>query len=128
VDQQNFHWFLPGPNGANVPTHRDLIVDADYDKTFIPPFGFSDGRFPYESGFLPGDATTPASLANNFRVAIAANTGGHTFTWLVPAKIYFDQHPEYFALIGGKRTAAGNQLCTSNPEVKQLILAPTFPI
>ena len=118
----SIRWFLPGPQGAHVPRHRDLVVDRDYALTFEPAFGFSDGRFAYEPGFLPGDATTPASLANNFRVAIAANTGGHTFTWLVPGEKYFAEHPEYFALLGGERTAAGNHLCTSNKDVQRIIL------
>ncbi len=40
----------------------------------------------------------------------------HTFDRLVPAKSYFESHPEYFSLVNGKRIANG-QLCLSNPEV-----------
>ena len=35
---------------------------------------------------------------------------------------YFKDHPEYFALIDGKRTGEGNNLCTSNPDVKRLLV------
>jgi hypothetical protein len=43
----------------------------------------------------------------------------HTFHRLIPWETYFEKHPEYFALVNGKRTI--DQLCTSNPEVRDLI-------
>lgn len=43
----------------------------------------------------------------------------HTFHRLVPREAYFKEHPEYFALVNGKRTP--DQVCTSNPEVKKII-------
>ncbi len=39
----------------------------------------------------------------------------HTFNRLVPWETYFDQHPEYFALMGSKRII--DQLCLTNPHV-----------
>ena len=45
--------------------------------------------------------------------------GGHlTFAQAMPAKTTFDKHPEYFALIDGKRVK-GQQYCISNPEVRR---------
>ncbi|MCE5345298.1 MAG: DUF4838 domain-containing protein [Bacteroidales bacterium] len=47
----------------------------------------------------------------------------HTFYTLMPPEKYYPDHPEYFAMVNGKRTvipenkADGNQLCTSNPAV-----------
>ena len=43
---------------------------------------------------------------------------GHNFTSTVPPAKYFDTHPEYYALVKGKRTTT--QLCTSNPDVVRL--------
>ncbi|PYV41199.1 MAG: hypothetical protein DMG06_17875, partial [Acidobacteria bacterium] len=44
--------------------------------------------------------------------------GGHTyFTWVPPEK-YFQEHPEYFSLIGGKRVA--KSLCISNVDVAKV--------
>ncbi len=40
----------------------------------------------------------------------------HTFDDLVPPQKYYKQHPEYFALVGGRRLMDG-QLCLSNPEL-----------
>ena len=41
----------------------------------------------------------------------------HTFDTLVPAAQYFDEHPEYYAMIDGKRRREETQLCLTNPEV-----------
>lgn len=41
----------------------------------------------------------------------------HTFHRLVPPRKLFEAHPEYFALVGGKRGWEQAQLCLSNPEV-----------
>lgn len=44
----------------------------------------------------------------------------HTFHKLVPPDVYFEQHPEYYSLVNGKRIRDG-QLCLSNPELIQLL-------
>jgi hypothetical protein len=43
----------------------------------------------------------------------------HTFDKLVPASMYFKEHPAYFALVDGKRKES--QLCLSNPEVFKIL-------
>lgn len=51
----------------------------------------------------------------------------HTFSQLLPAETYFEEHPEYFALVDGQRRgmqADGHlhaQLCLSNPEVLRIV-------
>lgn len=44
----------------------------------------------------------------------------HSFAGLVPLDKYFKDHPEYFSMIDGKRTADHTQLCMSNPEVLKI--------
>ena len=44
----------------------------------------------------------------------------HTFNRLVPWETFFEQHPEYFALMGGKRII--DQLCLTNPDVFDLTI------
>ncbi len=44
----------------------------------------------------------------------------HAFNKLVPPEKYFSKHPEYFALVGGRRLMDG-QLCLSNPEVIKVL-------
>lgn len=121
-------WFLPTPQGERVPQSQNISVPDDLSKTFIPAFAYTDGRSTYNteldhpSGILNEPGGTPASLANNYRKAIIITPGGHTYYDAVPADKYFKDHPEYFAMIKGKRTSAGNHLCSSNPDVKRLIL------
>jgi len=45
----------------------------------------------------------------------------HTFDRLVPSSQYFNDHPDYFSLIDGKRTP--RQLCLANPEVVRIATA-----
>ena len=129
-DHCGIRWFLPGPNGELVPKSTDISVPANLDKTFIPAFAFSDGRFPYDYGYLVDGGATPGAVINNFRNSLVATAGGETYYAAVPSGIgphsqsgnYFETNPEYFALINGKRTGAGNHLCSTNPGVKQLLV------
>jgi len=45
----------------------------------------------------------------------------HTFQRLVPSEKYFETHPEYFALVNGRRLKDG-QLCLSNPDLVKLLI------
>ncbi len=45
----------------------------------------------------------------------------HSFSTLIPSRVYYKDHPEYFALIDGKRDPQG-QLCLSNPEVLTVLV------
>ncbi|MBE6368313.1 MAG: DUF4838 domain-containing protein [Lentisphaerae bacterium] len=52
---------------------------------------------------------------------LSISDGGHTtFSKVIPPEL-FDKHPEYFALIDGKRTR-GQQICISNKQVQQRVL------
>lgn len=44
----------------------------------------------------------------------------HTFNELVPPEIYYDEHPEYFAMVDGKRIPT--QLCLTNSDVLQITI------
>lgn len=45
----------------------------------------------------------------------------HTFNKLLPPENYFAGHPEYFALVNGKRVPHG-QLCLTNPDVLEITI------
>ena len=45
--------------------------------------------------------------------------GGHTFEQLLPSKKYFAEHPDYYALVEGKRKPT--QYCLTNPEVLRVV-------
>ncbi len=44
----------------------------------------------------------------------------HTMQKLLPPDEFFDEHPEYFALVGGKRVPRG-QICLTNPDVLRIV-------
>jgi len=123
-------WFLPGPMGERVPRTKDISIPHDLNRKFIPAFVSSSGRYPYGSKGQWLEDITPAAIANNFRVAIKGSYGGQTYYRMLPSGVgqysqsgnYFATNPEYFALIDGERTGEGNHLCSSNPEVKKILL------
>ena len=62
---------------------------------------------------------------------IVIESGHHNFDYWIPGKKYHRDHPEFFAEINGKRIDAGQQkselllseqLCTTNPELRQEIV------
>ncbi|MEO1999074.1 MAG: DUF4838 domain-containing protein, partial [Planctomycetaceae bacterium] len=121
-DHLGVRWFLPGSQGEWIPERSDLRVPRSLTKTFNPAFAFSSGRFPYGSQGHWLDNITPAAIANNYRRGISATSGGHSYYGMVPAAKYFQRDPTMFALIDGKRTAEGNHLCSTHPEVKRLLV------
>jgi len=110
-------WLVPGPNGEYVPQTRDVAVPDDLDVTVQPIFAYGHGRYLY-------GVNTPGSFANNFRTAVKMKTfGGHSWPVWVPVKKYGKTHPEYFYFDGKKRHPMDrNHLCTTNPEVKDILL------
>ncbi len=44
----------------------------------------------------------------------------HTFNSLVPPEKYYDEHPEYFSQVSGKRMKGYYQLCLTNPDVLRI--------
>ena len=49
-------------------------------------------------------------------------TMGHAFYQFVPPEEYFEEHPEYFEMTdGGRRKSERGQLCTTNPEVVEIV-------
>ena len=72
------------------------------------------------------DAEFAARMKNNGALRpVSEEFGGkhrfqyfvHSFYPLIPPEKYFEEHPEWFSEIGGKRTADGGQLCLTNEEM-----------
>ena len=132
-------------SGEYVPKQKDVVL-PDYEKFREPAFAFrildqaaSHSYWIPEKGkiwatrngyqapihylcAIPYDK--PDSKFCKFyapRIPRSQNAlgGGHmTFCDAMPRKVYFESHPEYFALIDGKRVS-GQQYCISNPEVRR---------
>ena len=67
---------------------------------------------------INGQNQTKKTKYGSFFTTNSAIWGFHTFSTLIPPEKYFNSHPDYFSLRGGKRTK--DQLCLSNSSVLQL--------
>jgi len=111
-------WFMPGDLGEHVPK-RDVLEIGKINLVFKPSFRVrwvGDGEWPLRQRM---NAYVKAGDRN---VGINWKWHFHTFIKLIPPEKYYAEHPEYFAMVKGKRTVTdskthGNQLCTSNPAV-----------
>ena len=109
------HTYVPDASELKIPCGR---------YTYNPPFSF---RWSYYRENV--DVPEFAAKRKVNTVTDAENLGGktpqqlinHSFHVLVPYGTYGEEHPEYYALVDGKRDTnthgGGPQLCVTNPEV-----------
>lgn len=100
-------WFMPGSLGEVVPQRKTVSVPP-LDKKETPYRLFSDGSF----------SRSTWAQRNFFGDQVFINPAGcHLWSVLIPPEKHFQSHPEWFALIDGKRTEGDRRhayLCTSN--------------
>ncbi|WP_197442541.1 DUF4838 domain-containing protein [Lignipirellula cremea] len=105
--------FLKAPAFEFLPVPKIAVPDdLNVEKTPLLEF---QTMYPPRGSFF--------DIANNNFPLVDSIFGGHTYERAIPRETYAETHPEYFALIGGERTAkaAGNaQYCISNPAVQEL--------
>ena len=121
-DHLGCRWFTP--EVSRIPKQATLEL-PELNETVIPPLEY---RWPAVL-----DCYDPDWCARN-RVNVGPKLteahGGsvtfcgwaHTFGELVPVETYYEQHPEYFPLVGGKRLRERTQLCCTNEDVIQLVI------
>ena len=121
-DHLGCRWFTP--TVSRIPKLPTLQL-PELNETVIPPLQY---RWP-----AVRDCYDPDWCARN-RVNVgpkltAAHGGSvkfcgwaHTFERLVPVEKYFGEHPEYFALVDGKRLRERSQLCCTNEKVIGLVI------
>ena len=115
------HTHIPDASALQIPC-------GSY--TYSPPFSF---RWSYYRENSENPAFAAKRKVNT--VTDAENLGGktqqqlinHSFHALVPYGTYGESHPEYYALVDGKRDTnthgGGPQLCVTNPEVIEIAAA-----
>lgn len=109
--------FFPGPSWEIVPRAPDLSLSVSV-KT-APAFAARDVWY----GWGTTDLNRPAFLEwerqNRLPGGFDLETG-HAFDDIIARhKTEFDAHPEYLALVWGRRTSS--KLCLSNPAVRRLV-------
>ena len=115
------HTHIPDASALKIPCGR---------YTYSPPFSFRWSYYRENS-----ENPTFAAKRKVNTVTDAENLGGksqqqlinHSFHALVPYGTYGESHPEYYALVEGKRDTnthgGGPQLCVTNPEVIEVAAA-----
>ncbi len=115
--------YNPVSAAARVDWQRTPAVEFLPTKTVAVPADLNVEKTPW----LSFNTAHPArgsfyDLAMNRFPRVDQAFGGHTYWRAIPPEKYRKTHPEYFALIRGKRLLEGSgQYCISNPEVQELI-------
>lgn len=104
-------WFMPGELGEVIPQRRTVTVPVT-KKQEAPDF--VGRRIQYSGHYPTGGATEIWERRVKLRPTPGI-PGSHAFHKWIPKEKYFEEHPEYFALVNGHRQPP--QLCTSNPAV-----------
>jgi hypothetical protein len=111
-------WFMPGELGEQVP-RSDTLRLGQVNLIFKPSFRV---RWIGEGEWSLRQRMNAYVQVGGRSVGINWKWHFHTFRLLIPPEKYYAEHPEYFALVKGKRAISDsktheNQLCTANPDV-----------
>jgi hypothetical protein len=110
-------WYLPGEWGTVIPDLKTLVVKAG-EKLREPSFKIRSG-LPATGTATDTDRTWALNEwgRGNHLGGYKWWGAGHSYNYLISDDGYFESHPEWFALIDGKRDSS--QLCTTNPEMRK---------
>ena len=118
---------------------RDYLAIGEVDRTVCSPFEYREvfGNVCYDDDEY---ASKRGLNGQNYRLDAAHGKSilyqgfVHTFNHFVPVFEFFDEHPEYFSMVDGKRFDGGDhkyvhggvyvvntQLCLTNPDVKRIV-------
>lgn len=122
-DYCGVRWWAPW--ATTIPSNPKLVIPK-LDRREKPAF---ESRDPYWRHAIDG-AWARHNYSNSQFAQIDDEHGGklryqgfvHTFYGFVPPSM-IDVHPEWFSLINGKRVNRDAQLCTTNPELRDHIVA-----
>ncbi len=98
----------------DIPHKSTIILPSRISKREVPSFYYRTTFFQdaYNKDYC--DFHKMNTIGEGFGLWF------HSFEALVPKAQYFQSHPEYYALVNGKRTA--DQLCFTNPEVLKVLI------
>lgn len=115
-------WWTPW--AAQVPK-RSRIVVGTMNRQAAPAF---ENREAFWYHAFEG-AWAARNQCNGHSEHLTQELGGnityngfvHTLYPMVPPETFFAPHPEWYALIDGKRTATDSQSCLTNPELLEVV-------
>ncbi len=109
-----------------IPDNENLTVPAGIDVEYTPFFEYSetdtmssrDPEFSVANG-LTGGVYKYLSPEQGSAVEYIGSASHTLVNYYCKPSVYYDEHPEYFALRDGVRT--GTQLCLTNSEVLEIV-------
>lgn len=114
---------------THVPNASKLKIPCG-SYTYNPPFSFRWSYYRENSNnpeFAAKRKVNTVTDAENLGGKTGQQLINHSFHVLVPFGTYGENHPEYYALVDGKRDSethgGGPQLCVTNPEVIEVAAA-----
>lgn len=126
-EKTGVRWFLPAADGEYVP--RQPVLKIPSGHWFSQPafrmrwvgtglWALRNGGNSAGAGSMIGPNGTEVTAGYRFEPGIY-----HTQEAFLPKKEYFASHPEYFALVKGKRQLfeKSTKLCTSNPALVRAV-------
>lgn len=112
-----------------VPKSKDLLVDERGEDKRDTQFIFRDIQYLDYEGT---DISVKRKLNIEFwgrripeeyggGITYARDEGGHTFEQFVPPSVYFDEHPEYFAM-NEEGVRVKDDICMSHPDTIRIVI------
>jgi hypothetical protein len=113
---------------STIPKKPTLSIEP-LDITYVPKFRYRE-VFNVDVMYKPRATFAARMKLNGQHQAIPSEMGGHysllgwchTAFSLVPPNEHFAKHPEWFAMLDGKRQT-GSQLCLTNPQMQKALIA-----
>lgn len=110
-------WIMPGEIGECLPHEPNLSIKVG-ERNETPDFDYRIVWYAY--GCPPDAAKRYEDWLRRNRMGKPNIQHGHNLTQTLARKATFEQRPELYSLVDGKR--AMQQICTANPEVVRLVI------
>ena len=116
LERLGCRWFFPGDAWEEIPKRETIRLEA-LDVRVEP--SFRARSIWYGWGTIRKCALDYRNWVRRNRMGgWLTGSVGHAYAGIADPDHDFEEHPEYFPLIDGKRVAGG-QLCLSNPDIQQ---------
>lgn len=117
-------WFFPGATWEVIPQDKNLTFASNENSRpaiWTRSIWFGRTNQPWEPGDPDGTAIfNEWTLRNRLGESLKVNASHRWHAIPTDYKEEFDAHPEYFALVDGKRTPP--QLCVTNPGLQKAVI------
>ena len=118
LERLGCRWFFPGEAWESAPRLGQLEFPV-FEETDQPDYQLRRIWYGWGIGGIPENVAAYQDWVRRNRMggSLTGSTG-HAYAAIARPDLHFEEHPEWFPLIGGNRSAGG-QLCISNPDIKE---------